>query len=277
MFFSVIRVVIVFFVGLSFLQSSMAHSSTCTDHLSGSSLSSESAKSVAAYPREIDPAQTFDALVQWVHDEIIIKRGAPGLVVGISGTDSIVAFLACAKAFEMAGKPNRVAGVHYAPSEDFLDETPSASAHLWFKNEVIPWLRKKAPQAQILVDTSIDFRRDGLRWGALMDWSVIQNPATRAMRPAQEQFWVVGTRNASEEALFTYSNASRMASVQLLTHLWKSEILKISKYLGAPEIAIDKSCDVDCACGRMRLPAHHIPEVDALLMVRQGMPNGDLP
>lgn len=244
-----------------------AHEKMCQ----GLELETSQVKSIAAYPRQIDPAQTFDSLVQWVHDEIIVKRKAPGLVVGISGTDSVVAFLAAAKAFEKAGRPGRVAGVHFAPSEEFIDDHPAASEHLWFKNEVIPWLRRQAPNAKIVVDSSIDFRQDGLRWGALIDWSVIENTKTRAMRPPDEQFWVVGTRNATEEKLFSYSNISAIASVQFLNHLWKSEILEISKYLGAPRIAIDKSCEVDCVCGRLRLPANHIPEVDALLMVREGI------
>src|SRR5690349_11673404 len=81
------------------LQLPAAYSMPCAETLANPSALS---KNVRAYPREIDPAQTFDALVQWVHDEIIVKRGAPGLAIGISGTDSIVAFLVCAKAFERA-------------------------------------------------------------------------------------------------------------------------------------------------------------------------------
>lgn len=225
-----------------------------------------------AYPREIDPAKTFESLVQWIHDDLIVEKKAPGLVVGISGTDSVVVFLAAAKAFEMAGQGDRVAGVHFGPSEDFLYDHPEASAHLWFQEAVIPWLKQQAPQAQLVVDGSIDFRRDGLRWGALMEWSVTDYPATaRKMRLPRENYWVVGTRNATEQALGTYSNASTIASVQPITHLWKSEILKISEYLGMPKIAVDKACEVDCVCGRLRLPATHIPEVDALIMMRQGL------
>lgn len=226
-------------------------------------------------PREIDPAKTFGNIVNWIYDEIILKRKAPGLVVGISGTDSLVAFLAAAKAYEKAGRPERVAGIHFAPSEEAIDANPAAEAHLWFSEQVIPWLKKMTPKAQIIVDTSIDFRQDGLRWGALMDWSVVQNARTRAMRPPEEQFWVVGTRNKTEEALFNYSSISRAASIQVLTHLWKSEILQLSKYLQVPDVAVDKSCEVDCVCGRMRLPANNIPEVDALLMVRLGLLSED--
>ncbi len=210
-------------------------------------------------PRQIDPSRTFGALVNWIYEDLILKRGAPGFVVGISGTDSILAFLAIAKALEKAGKSDRLAGIHYGEPDNS-----------WFQTELIPWLKQKAPGASVFVDTSLNQPRDGVRWGALMDWSVIADPKSGALRPPHERYWVVGTRNASEEALMTYSNISTAASVQVLTHLWKSEVLSLCSFLGVPKAAIEKSCDVDCACGRRQLPALHIPEVDALLMVRAG-------
>ena len=229
-------------------------------------------------PRIINPANTFDALVQWFHEEVIVKRQAPGFLVGLSGTDSVVVFLAASKAFEKAGKPGRVLGVHFAPSEDFLYDNPEAEVHLWFSNEVIPWLRKQAPGAQIVVDTSIDWRYDGLRWGSLLDKSVVasgwsaatpfQHHPTRRMLLPEEQYWVVGTRNRTEDVLLNYSNASMAVSLQPIIHLWKSEILKLSEYLDVPQVTIDKSCETDCICGRLALPSRHIAEVDELLQTR---------
>jgi hypothetical protein len=35
-----------------------------------------------------------------------------------------------------------------------------------------------------------------------------------------------------------------------------------------PQLAIDKSCETDCICGRLSLPAKHIREVDLLLMIK---------
>lgn len=221
-------------------------------------------------PRTINPARTFQALVDWFYEEMIVKQKAPGFLVGLSGTDSLVAFLAAAKAFEKAGKPNRVMGVHFAPSEDFLDDHPEAEVHTWFANQVVPWLKEQAPGAQVVVDTSIDWRCDGLRWGYLMDLSVVSNDHRRMMRLPDEQYWVVGTRNKTEDALMNYSNASMAASIQPIIHLWKSEILQLSEYLGAPKIAMEKSCETDCICGRLRLPSLHIKEVDWLLMSTGG-------
>lgn len=221
-------------------------------------------------PRNINLAKTFDNLVKWFHDEMIVQKQAPGFLIGLSGTDSLVAFCAAAKALEMAGKGDRMLGVHFAPSEDFLYDHPEAEVHLWFRDQVLPWLTKEFPNAKIVVDTSIDWRCDGLRWGALMDMSVVSNDRKRTMRLPEEQYWVVGTKNRTEELLFTFSNASTAVSLQPLTSLWKTEILQLAEYLGIPQIAIAKSCETDCICGRERLAATHLKEIDYLLMYRQG-------
>lgn len=218
-------------------------------------------------PRTIDPARSFDALVEWFLK--MIQKGAPGFLVGLSGTDSLVTFLAAAKAFEQVGKPQRVLGAHFCPSEDFIYDHPEAETHMWFFDNVIPWLRKQT-KAEIMANSYIDWKCDGQRWGYLMDLSVVTHTRKRMMRPPDEQYWVVGTRNRTEDVLLNYSNASMTASLQPIIHLWKSEILQISQYLGVPQIAIDKSCETDCICGRLSLPARHIPEVDRLLMVRCG-------
>lgn len=222
------------------------------------------------YPRTIDPASTYRALEQWFYEHILAHKHAPGFIIGLSGTDSLVAFCAAANALERAGKADRMLGVHFAPSEDFLYDHPEAEVHLWFQNEVLPWLREHFPKVNIVVDTSIDWRHDGLRWGALMDMSVVSNEKKRTIRLPEDQYWVVGTRNRTEDTLLNYSNASNSVSIQPLIHLWKSEILQISEFLGVPKIAIAKSCETDCICGRERLLANHIREVDIILMVRRG-------
>lgn len=215
----------------------------------------------------IDPAKTFDALVEWFYTMLVQKK-APGFLVGLSGTDSLVTFLAAAKACEKAGKPGRAFGVHFAPSEDFLYDHPEAEAHLWFSEQIIPWVKKQVPGAQVIVNTSVDWRYDGLRWGYLMDLSVVFNDKKRVMRLPEDQYWVVGTRNRTEDVLLNYSNASMAASLQPIIHLWKSEVLGLSEHLGVPKVAVDKSCETDCICGREALAANHIQEVDELLQAR---------
>lgn len=222
------------------------------------------------YPQIINAKETFDALVQWFYKDIILERDAPGFLIGLSGTDSIIAFLAAYKALEQAGKPHAMMGVHFAPSEDFLYDHPEAEVHLWFSKQIIPWLKEQAPKAQIVVDTSIDWRCDGLRWGALMDMSVVYNDDRRSMRLPDQQYWVVGTRNRTEDRLMNYSNASASVSLQPLIYIWKSEVMQLSEYLNVPKLAMDKSCETDCICGRERLAAKNIKEIDLLLMARSG-------
>ncbi len=242
--------------------------------------------SLAAMPRQIDAQKTFDSLVNWVHDELIVKRKAPGFVVGISGTDSILTFLVCAEAFKRAGKPERVVGIHYGakiPNEDSMSKyemdemddpeqgTCNIGQDFWFQKSVLPWLKERAPESKILVDSSINYNSDSHRWAGLMDYSVLSNPDTGAMRRPGDNFWLVGTRNATEKALRSYSNISALASVQPLEGLWKSEILKICEHLHVPEAALQKSRIADCKCGRFTQQAVHIEEVDALLMTHQGL------
>jgi NH3-dependent NAD+ synthetase len=234
-------------------------------------------------PREIDPEKTFGALVNWIHHELIVKREAPGFVIGLSGTDSIVAFLACAAAFKKAGKPERVVGIHYGKKQSGDDQTLvalpsevnentvcSTDYDPWFQNSVLPWLKQKAPEANIIVDDSINYKSDSHRWAALMDYSIIRTPSTGAVLPSGQNYWVIGTRNKTEKTLGSYSNISQLASAQPLDTLWKSEILKVCNYLSVPEIALTRARVADCVCGRFEQQAVHIEESDALLMTRLG-------
>lgn len=231
---------------------------------------SKAKKQIKNSPRNLSGAKLFNHLVDRVYKEIVLERKSPGLVVGLSGTDSIVAFLAAVKAFEKIGLANRVVGIHYGKKLPESFEHESEKFPYWFQTEIIPWLKEQAPKSEIIVNSEVDSTKDGLRWGSLLDWSVIEDPATGSMRAPENQYWVVGTHNRTERELMTYSNMSMAASIQFMTDIWKTEILDISRFLGVPKIAIEKSTQVDCACGRLDLPAANIPEVDAILMVRSG-------
>jgi NH3-dependent NAD+ synthetase len=121
----------------------------------------------------------------------------------------------------------------------------------------------------VLVDDSIDFTCDYQRWASLFR-SSLSGASRTEMLDGGNHYWVVGTRNATEEALGTYSNISGAVSLQPLVNLWKSDVLAICRALGVPQLAIDKSRQVDCDCGRYDLAADHIEEVDAILMARAG-------
>ncbi|MGQ0527990.1 MAG: hypothetical protein ACT4OY_08200 [Alphaproteobacteria bacterium] len=194
--------------------------------------------------------------------------------------------LACAKAYEELGKPERVLGVHYGSSwppsdeivekamelfevntiDELITEVPSFR---WLPRIFIPWLQAQAPGSLIEIDNSFDTERDPLRWGHLFDRSLNGANPKEAM-PEGSNYWVVGTRNASEQELSTYSSMSMSASVQPIIHLWKSEVLAICADLGMPEVALQKSCEPDCNCGRFNLPAQHIREIDLILMAQKG-------
>jgi len=228
-------------------------------------------------PRILDIPASFASLVDWTA-QMVLDRKAPGLIIGISGTDSAIAFLACAAAMQRCGRGDRVVGVHYAkpwPPEGSSDQQMAkvlamAPNFAWEQRILIPWLREQAPEATIVVDGSIDYRSDPHRWADLLKRSLNGAQPTQPLL-TDGTFWVVGTRNATEDALLTYSNASRIASVQPLMQLWKSEILQLCTWLGVPQIAIDRSRQMDCDCGRFELAASHIEEVDAILMARGGL------
>jgi len=228
-------------------------------------------------PRNIHPAETFAAMMSWVRT-LITEKKAPGFIVGLSGTDSILAFLACARAFALEGRPERVMGVHFgapfpppgktpAEIEKILSLTPS---YRWFARIAMPWLAEHAPGAQLVVESDIDYTDDYQRWSSLLRSSL--GGAIRTEMPVPgTSYWVVGTRNATEEVLFTYSNISKAVSLQPIRHLWKSEVLKICAALDVPDFALAQSRQVDCDCGRFDIAADNIDEVDAVLMAREGL------
>lgn len=229
-----------------------------------------SKKPLPALPRHIEPDKSFDAMVTWIHDELIVKKKAPGFVIGLSGTDSILVYLACLKAFERAGHPEKVVGIHYGPPMP-KDPEQQKFDDWWFQRDVLPWLRQQNPKSPIIVDSSINHKLDGHRWGALLDWSVVDDPNTGVLRPKDKSYWVAGTRNATENVLKNYSNISVAASFQPIVHLWKSEVLDICHHLGVPESALRHSRLADCACGRFDLPALNIEDLDALLQIEAGL------
>lgn len=228
------------------------------------------------------PLTAFNDVAAWIAD-MAVQHNAPGLMMGLSGTDSIVSFLACAKAFNELGKPDRVVGIHYGAAYPPAGKTPEMIAQsieilpsfMWFPRVILPWLQKTAPNAQILHDSSIGQYEHELHWANLFKRS-LDGAMRREAMPDNHGYWIVGTRNATEDALGTYSNLSKSASVEPIINLYKSEVLEICRALGVPEVAINQSRQVDCDCGRFDIAANHIEEVDAVLLSRRGKISRDL-
>ncbi len=229
-----------------------------------------------AAPRRIEPAATFEAIVSWIGEKAVQER-APGLLVGISGTDSILTFLACAKAFERQNRQHRVLGLNFEHGKhNELVEGKIICAKTefnWVARDILPWLKSRAPKAQFEIDDTIPRSDDNIRWGHLFSRAVRDTDPRAGL--SGNHYFVVGTRNATEAALGNYSQISRNVSMQPIIDLYKSEVLEICDYLGVPQIAIDKSREVDCDCGRFETQAHYMREVDLFLMYKAGLLSKD--
>lgn len=156
----------------------------------------------------------------------------------------------------------------YESAEDYLEDYPNYG---YFIRQIIPWLQEAAPHSVIEVNNNIinNYESDPLRWGAIFE-RALSGANPREAMPKGSDYWVVGTRNATEEELGAWSNISKGVSVQPLKDLWKSEVLRLCEDLGVPSIALEKSCEADCNCGRDALIAQHITEVDWILMAQKG-------
>lgn len=173
----------------------------------------------------------IEALAQEV-SEIFVQHSAYGGIVGLSGTDSLLTFIICAEGFKKIGKLDHLVGVHYGEQDSI------------FAKVGIPFLQKRYPEAAL---GTLPSKTDGAIWGDLIDQATMQFPSD--FRPVEERLWVIGTKNRTEEILGTYSNSTKLASIEPIITLWKSEVLEICKALVVPDRIINLSYIADCACG----------------------------
>lgn len=173
---------------------------------------------------------SFDLLV---NETAKILKDVPRCVMGVSGVDSFVVFMVCARAYALLGRPGSIAGVH------FYDEEIAILSEL-------EWLEK---EAQAPVFTKADYApwQDGHRWGALLDYATYTEDGR--YRRGDDACWVVGSRNKTERMLGSYSNGSRLASFEPLYHVWRSEVHMIAKELRMPKSLLLRSCVAHCGCG----------------------------
>lgn len=227
-------------------------------------------------PRQIDPIATFNNIADWIAQKVAAER-APGLIVGLSGTDSILAFLAANKALSQSGKENRLLGLHFCAANE-QQAIGKAHAHNgiacvksdfnWVARDIYPWLTQQAPKAKLEISHEDGFDNDHVRWGRLFSRAVADTDHAHSL--GDSHYFTLGTRNATEDYLGTYSQISKAVSMQPLVHLYKSEVLEICQALGVPQIALDKSREIDCDCGRFDTAANHLEEVDHYIMMRKG-------
>lgn len=226
-----------------------------------------------------DPKKTFDDLANKIVREIIFGKNAPGFIIGLSGTDSVLTYMLLREAVEIAkkktGKDVPVWGIHYVP-ERTIEEKMRAKKRgsCWFEETMIPWLMSQHEVSKIDITTPLGYYSDQHRWADLMLRSVKKVSRVRVNDtiriksddlPEGENYWVVGTINATEKALGKYSIFANAVSFHPIQSLWKSEVLDICQAIGVPSIAIENSKIPDCLCGRDELAAHNIYLLDRLI------------
>lgn len=218
-----------------------------------------------------------DRTVDWLADTLK-REEAPGVIVGLSGTDSILTYIYCLMAFERLGKPlNHVRGVNFQhkTQDKFVEMNApfvcmDSDDTTWVEREIFPWIRERWPEARLEVDTSIRHSKDGMRWGTLHD-KAKEEVNGRGDMLTGTYYFPVGTRNATEDAVGAYTLITKAVSLFPIIETYKTEVIDICRHFGVPEIAIAKSQDIDCDCGRFEVQAFHMLELDQLIMVKAGL------
>lgn len=184
----------------------------------------------------------FEALVDRLVTKMQMSQTpVPGFIIGLSGTDSIVAYMLCYRAARKLSLAQHVIGIHYCDKMT------------WIVREIMPWLWQTFPLGSNFVAEPKGGNRDEFRW------------ADMHVRAKESDLWTVGTMNATEKALGKYSLLSTAVSIQPLQTLYKSTILEICEAYNVPRIAIENARIPDCLCGRDDFAAENIEIIDALL------------
>lgn len=227
--------------------------------------------------RKIPVDQLLDDAVDWTA-MVIAREEAPGVIIGLSGTDSLVAAVVCLKAFEKLGMPTRnvrIVNFQHQTHDKFVEMNAPfvctrAEDPLWVERALFPWLRERWPEARLEVDTSIVHSRDGARWGAIHD-KAKEEVNGRGDMLSGTYYLPVGSRNATEQAMGGFTLITGAVSLMPIADIFKTEVLDICAHLGVPGIAMEKSREIDCDCGRFEIQAHHMDELDKRVMAERGL------
>lgn len=190
----------------------------------------------------------------------------PGFIMGLSGTDSLVAFCMLYEAMGILDKRHRVRGIHYVTLGNNEGRKPD-----FFEREALPWLRSKYPWANIEIQVPVGGNQDPQRWAdlqlrALHEIALDKNGRVRCrVLDPEERFWVSGTTNFTEYELGKYSIFSQAVSIQPLATMRKTQVLVALEELGAPREVIDSAYLPDCFCGREELAATNLEVIDDIL------------
>lgn len=191
----------------------------------------------SADPPAIDAAVATDWLVAFLRDEMVVRRGVPRAVIGLSGgVDSAVTAFLCARAL---GAPNV-----YAIRMPYRTSNPSS---LEDAARVVDALGiacvtidiSAAVDGYLALEPDADARRRGNVMARTRMLVLFDQSAKYAALP-------IGTGNKTERLLgyFTW-HADDTPPLNPLGDLFKSQVWALARYLGVPQRLIDKAPSAD--------------------------------
>lgn len=152
-------------------------------------------------------------LIEWIR---MTSSPAAGLLVPISGgSDSALCFWLCSQAI-----PDKTVGIHVGDN---------LRCRSWFES---------VGKVRSVAELAAGDDKEVMRWAQFQCISL------------QERLWLVGSRNRTEQAIGTYSMASRAATYLPLASVWKSEVMELCALVGVPEEITSSSRKADPDCGR---------------------------
>lgn len=176
-------------------------------------------------------------VIEWIRRTTDVAGGRGALVPISGGSDSALCFWLCAQALP----PGRTVGAFVGAD---------LRCREWFE---------QVGTVRLLTPPSGGGHIEIQRWGMMLAQAL------------EVRGWLVGSRNRTEEALGTYSLASRIATFHPLSRLWKSEVMHLAHYVGVPDAILQSSLRADPACGRPQEIADIAFEmVDLFLQVQLG-------
>lgn len=210
--------------------------------------------------------------------KILKREQAPGVIVGLSGTDSLLSYVICLEAFKQLEQPlENVRGVNFQHETHDKDQGKNQRFTCavtedteWIEREIFPWIKERYPEARLEVDKTIKHSKDGARWGAIHD-KAKEEVNGRGDLITGTFYFPIGTRNATEDAIGGYTLITKAVSLFPIRKIYKTEVIDLCRYLGVPEIAIEKSRDIDCDCGRFEVQAFKMDQLDTFIMAQRGL------